>query len=91
MKALVKVGFTPDEARRAFDTVSERIFEALRADEVVHFRGMFKLWAVMRKPRRYWDNFNHRSIYFGERRGLKVRNLIQRPKPSNLMRPRSIK
>jgi hypothetical protein len=34
---------------------------------------MFKVWPARMPPRRYWDNWNKKHIYFGERIMLKIK------------------
>lgn len=71
--ALVEEGFQEDEASRAYEIILDELERGLRAGRTLYFRRMFKVWPARMPPRRYWDNWNKKHIYFGERIKLKIK------------------
>jgi len=71
--ALVEEGFNEDEASRAYEIILDELERGLRAGRTLYFRRMFKIWPARMPPRRYWDNWNKKHIYFGERIMLKIK------------------
>jgi hypothetical protein len=71
--ALVEEGFNEDEASRAYEIMLDELERGLRAGRTLFFRRLFKVWPERMPPRRYWDNWNKKHIYFGERVMLKVK------------------
>ena len=71
--ALVEEGFDEDEASRAYEIILDELERGLRTGRVLYFRRMFKVWPARMPPRRYWDNWNKKHIYFGERIMLKIK------------------
>ena len=71
--ALVEEGFNEDEASRAYEIILDELERGLRTGRVLYFRRMFKVWPARMPPRRYWDNWNKKHIYFGERIMLKIK------------------
>jgi hypothetical protein len=83
--ALVEEGFNEDEASRAYEIMLDELERGLRSGRILHFRRLFKVWPERMPPRRYWDNWNKKHIYFGERIMLKVKPffLKDRNMPTN--------
>ena len=83
--ALVSEGFNEPEASRAYELIMDELEKALRAGRTLLFRRLFKVWSERMPPRRYWDNWNKRHIYFGERIRLKIKPffLKERNMPMN--------
>jgi hypothetical protein len=71
--ALVREGFMEHEASRAYELMLDELERALRAGRTLLFRRLFKIWPERMPPRRHWDNWNKKYIYFGERLQLKVK------------------
>jgi nucleoid DNA-binding protein len=88
VQALIIEGFSSDEASRAYETFLETIRKGLRKGRTIYFRRICKLWPVTRPPRKYWDNWNQRYVYFGERKVLKVKPFFL--KDRNLLAERKI-
>lgn len=74
VNALIEEGFNPDEASRAYELMLDELERALRAGRTLLFRRLFKVWPQRMPPRRYWDNWHKRHIYFGEQIRLKVKS-----------------
>ena len=74
--SLIREGFPPDEAGRAFELIMETIGRGLRKGRTVYFRRICKIWVLTRPPRKWWDNWNQRYIYFGERKVLKIKPFL---------------
>jgi hypothetical protein len=85
VNALVEEGFDEDEASRVYELIMDELERALRGGRSLYFRRLFKVWPARMPPRRYWDNWNKRYIYFGERIMLKVKPffLKDRNMPAN--------
>jgi hypothetical protein len=83
--ALVREGFMEHEASRAYELMMDELERALRAGRTLLFRRLFKVWPERMPPRRYWDNWHKKHIYFGERIMLKVKPfyLKDRNMPTN--------
>jgi len=73
---LVREGFRADEAGRAYELIMDAIGRGLRKGRTVYFRRICKIWTVIRPPRRYWDNWKERYVYFGERTVLKIKPFL---------------
>ena len=73
VNALIEEGFNEDEASRAYEIMLDELERGLRSGRTLHFRRLFKVWPERMPPRRYWDNWNKKHIYFGERIMLKVK------------------
>ena len=73
VNALVEEGFNEPEASRAYELIMDELEKALRAGRTLYFRRIFKVWPARMPPRRWWDNWNKRYIYFGERVMLKIK------------------
>src|ERR1700746_2384200 len=73
ISVLVEEGFSEDEASRAYELILDELERGLRAGRTLYFRRIFKIWPERMPPRRYWDNWNRRHIYFGERVILKIK------------------
>src|ERR1700741_398586 len=72
ISVLVEEGFSEDEAPRAYELILDELERGLRAGRPLYFRRIFKVWPERMPPRRYWDNWNKKYIYFGERVMLKI-------------------
>jgi hypothetical protein len=83
--ALVREGFMEHEASRAYELMLDELERALRAGRTLLFRRLFKVWPERMPPRRHWDNWHKKHIYFGERLQLKVKAfyLKDRNMPTN--------
>jgi hypothetical protein len=83
--ALIEEGFNEPEASRAYEIMLDELEKGLRAGRTLFFRRLFKVWAERMPPRPYWDNWNKKYIYFGERLQLKVKAfyLKDRNMPTN--------
>src|ERR1700746_412714 len=73
ISVLVEEGFDEAEASRAYEIILDELERGLRAGRTLYFRRIFKIWPERMPPRRYWDNWNKKHIYFGERIALKVK------------------
>jgi hypothetical protein len=71
--ALIEEGFNEDEASRAYEILLDELERGLRDGRTLYFRRIFKIWPKRMPPRRYWDNWNKKHIYFGERVMLKIK------------------
>ena len=87
--ALVREGFPADEAGRAYELIMETIGKGLKRGRTIYFRRICKIWPLVRPPRRYWDNWNQRYIYFGERKVLKIKPFLL--KERNILAERLVK
>lgn len=76
VRALINEGFRADEAGRAYETILDVLEAGIRSGRTIYFRRIFKIWPVTMAPRRYWDNWNRKHIYFGERTRLKVKSFF---------------
>jgi hypothetical protein len=74
--ALIREGFRADEAGRAYELIMETIGKGLRKGRTVYFRRICKIWTVTRPPRKWWDNWRERYVYFGERTVLKIKPFL---------------
>jgi hypothetical protein len=86
---LMREGFPVDQAGRAFELILDTIGIGLRKGRTVYFRRICKIWTLTRPPRKWWDNWNQRYIYFGERQVLKIKPLLL--KERNILAERRIK
>lgn len=77
IRTLIEAGFQPDEASRIYSVVSEKMESALRDGHTVYWKKLFKIVPVRYQPREFWDNMNHKIIYYGERFRHKLRMLIK--------------
>ena len=73
VNALVKEGFMEHEASRAYEIMLDELEKGLRSGRALFFRRLFKVWPERMPPRRHWDNWNKKYIFFGERLQLKVK------------------
>lgn len=73
VNALIEEGFNEDEASRAYEIMLDELEKGLRAGRTLFFRRLFKVWPERMPPRRRWDNWHKKHIYFGERIKLKVK------------------
>jgi hypothetical protein len=71
--ALTEEGFDEAEASRAYEIILDELERGLRDGRTLYFRRIFKIWPVRMPPRRRWDNWNKKHIYFGERIALKIK------------------
>jgi hypothetical protein len=76
VSVLIREGFRADEAGRAYELIMDTIGKGLRKGRTVYFRRICKIWTVTRPPRRWWDNWKERYVYFGERTVLKIKPFL---------------
>jgi hypothetical protein len=83
--ALIKEGFNKTEASRAYEIMVDVMVEGLWAERPLFLKRLFKIWTQKMPPRRFWDNWNRRHVYFGERLVLKIKPLLFKRKPPDSM------
>jgi hypothetical protein len=76
VQALVNEGFTKDESGRAFEIMLDTIENGLHNNRIVYFKRLFKVYMAVLPPRKHWDQWNRRYIFFGERTVLKVKPFL---------------
>jgi hypothetical protein len=86
VQALIDEGFTADESSRSYEIILDTIENGLRNNRTIYFRRLFKVWTAKLPPRKYWDNWNKRHVYFGERTVLKVKPFLLKDRNFPLIR-----
>lgn len=76
VRFLMQEGFTREVASRAYDVLLLALEEGLRAGRVLYFKRIFKIWPDKMPPRKRWDNWHKRHVFFGEQIVLKIKPLF---------------